>query len=67
MEQERQMSPNVGLTFSDMSSTCRPTHQCRVEIANANIRQTQLSLECPLLWVVGTDFLSPLYLTILIH
>jgi hypothetical protein len=43
MEQERQMSPNVGPTFSDMSPTCRPTRQCRVKIANVNIRQTQLS------------------------
>ena len=32
-----QMSPNVGPTFSDMSPTCRPTHQCRVEIGNADI------------------------------
>ncbi len=45
MEQERQMSPNVGPTFSNMSLTCHPTRQCRVKIANANIRQTQLSFE----------------------
>ncbi len=43
MEQERQMSPNVGPTFSNMSPTCRPTRQCRIKIANADIRQTQLS------------------------
>ncbi len=42
-----QMSPNVGRTFSDMLPTCRPTGQCRVEIANANIQQTQLSLAPP--------------------
>ncbi len=42
MEQERQMSPNVGPTFSDMSPTCCPTQQCRVKIANADIQQTQL-------------------------
>jgi hypothetical protein len=45
MEQERQMLPNVGPTFSDMSLTYRPTHQCRIKIANADIRQTQLSLQ----------------------
>jgi hypothetical protein len=44
MEQERQMSPNVGPTFSDMSPTCHLTRQCCVKIANADIRQTQLSL-----------------------
>ncbi len=38
-----QMSPNVGLTFSDKLPTCRPTRQCHVKIANADIRQTQLS------------------------
>jgi hypothetical protein len=43
MEQERQMSPNVGPTFSDMSPTCRPTRQCFVKIADADIQQTQLS------------------------
>jgi hypothetical protein len=43
MEQERQMSPNVGPTFSDMSPTCRPTRQCSVKIADADIQQTQLS------------------------
>jgi hypothetical protein len=42
MEQERQMSPNAGRTFSDMSPTCRPTCQCCVKIADADIRQTQL-------------------------
>jgi hypothetical protein len=42
MEQERQMLPNVGPTFYDMSRTCRPTHQCCVKIADADIRQTQL-------------------------
>ena len=42
MEQERQMLPNVGPTFSDMSPTCRPTRQCCVKIANADIRQTHL-------------------------
>jgi hypothetical protein len=42
MEQERQMSPNVGPTFFDMSPTCRPSRQCCVKIADANIRQTQL-------------------------
>ena len=36
------MLPNVGPTFSNMSLTCHPTHQCRVEIANADIQQTQL-------------------------
>jgi hypothetical protein len=38
-----QMSPNVGPTFFDMLPTCRPTHQCRVKIGDADIRQTQLS------------------------
>ena len=38
-----QMLPNVGPTFSDMSPTCCPTHQCRVEIGDADIRQSQLS------------------------
>jgi hypothetical protein len=42
MEQERQMSPNVGPTFSNTSPTCHPTSQCRVKIAGADIRQTQL-------------------------
>ncbi len=42
IEQERQMFPNFGPTFSYMSPTCRPTRQCRVKIANADIRQTQL-------------------------
>jgi hypothetical protein len=44
MEQERQMLPNVRPTFSDMSPTCRPTRQCCVKIADADIRQTQLRL-----------------------
>ncbi len=43
VEQESQMSPNVGPTFTDMLPKCRLTRQCRVEIANADIRQTQLS------------------------
>jgi hypothetical protein len=38
-----QMLLNVGPTFSDMSPTCCPTHQCHVKIGNADIRQTQLS------------------------
>jgi hypothetical protein len=38
-----QMLPNVGPTFSDISPTCRPTCQCCVKVADANIRQTQLS------------------------
>ena len=38
-----QMSPNVGLTFSDMLPTFCRTHQCCIKIGNANIRQTQLS------------------------
>jgi hypothetical protein len=42
MEHERQMSLIVGPTFSDMSPTCRPTRQCCVKIADADIRQTQL-------------------------
>ncbi len=42
MEQERQMSPYVGPTFSDMSTTCCPTQHFGPEIANADIRQTQL-------------------------
>jgi hypothetical protein len=37
MEQERQMSRNVGPTFSDMSPTCCPKRQCRFKIANAGI------------------------------
>ncbi len=32
----------LGRHFPDMSLTCRPTRQCRVKIANADIRQTQL-------------------------
>jgi hypothetical protein len=42
MEQERQMSPNGGPTFSDMLLKCHPTHYCHVKIADADIRQTQL-------------------------
>ncbi len=38
-----QMLPNVRPTFSNMLLTCHPTRQCCVKIANANIRQTQLS------------------------
>jgi hypothetical protein len=38
-----QMSPNVGPTFSDILPTCRPTRQCHIKIADADIRQTQLS------------------------
>ncbi len=39
-----QMPPNVGLKFSTMSPTCHPTYQCRIKIANADIREIQLSL-----------------------
>jgi hypothetical protein len=39
-----QMLPNVGPTFSDILPTCRPTRQCRIKNADADIRQTQLSL-----------------------
>ncbi len=42
-QEEKQMLPNVGPIFSNMSPTCCPTRQCRVKIANADIRQTQLS------------------------
>ncbi len=47
MEQERQMLPNVGPTFSDMSPTCRRTCQRCIKIADADIQQTQLSRSCP--------------------
>ncbi len=36
---------NVGPTFSDMLPICCPTHQCCVEIGNADIQQTQLRLK----------------------
>jgi hypothetical protein len=47
MGQERQMSPNVRPTFYDMSTTCHPIQHFGPEIADADIRQTQLSLQPP--------------------
>jgi hypothetical protein len=44
MEQERQMLPYVEPTFSDMLTTCCLTRHFGPKTANADIRQTQLSL-----------------------